>query len=62
MLHEITISGTTGTPPYDEYGGGIRIKAGKNERLVLKIRDNLNLTLTQLSTFDGRVYGYKKII
>ena len=45
-----------------EYGGGIRIKAGKNERLVLKIRDNLNLTLTQLSTFDGRVYGYKKII
>jgi hypothetical protein len=62
MLHEITISGTTGTPPYDVYVCGIRIKAGKNERLVLKIRDNLNLTLTQLSTFDGRVYGYKKII
>jgi hypothetical protein len=47
---------------YDrEYSGGIRLKAGKNERLVLKIRDNLNLTLTQLSTFDGRVYGFKRL-
>jgi len=46
---------------YDrEYSGGIRLKGGTNDRLVLKIRDNLNLTLSQLSSFDGRVYGFKR--
>jgi hypothetical protein len=45
-----------------EYSGGIRLKAGTTDRLVFKIRDNLNVTPSDISSFDGRVYGYKKVI
>jgi len=43
-----------------EYSGGIRLKAGTTDRLVFKIRDNLNLTPSDISSFDGRVYGFKR--
>ena len=43
-----------------EYSGGIRLKAGSTDRLVFKIRDNLNLTPSDISSFDGRVYGFKR--
>lgn len=43
-----------------EYSGGIRLKAGTTDRLVFKIRDDLNLTPSEISSFDGRVYGFKR--
>ena len=43
-----------------EYSGGIRLKAGTTDRLVFKIRDNLNVTPSDISSFDGRVYGFKR--
>lgn len=42
-----------------EYRGGIRLKAGTFDRIIFRIRDNLNLTLSQLSTFDMIAYGYQ---
>lgn len=42
-----------------EYRGGIRLKVGSNDRLTFRIRDNLNLTLSQLSRFDMVAYGFK---
>lgn len=43
-----------------EYSGGIRLKAGTSDRLVFKIRDDLNLTPSEISSFDARVYGFKR--
>jgi len=45
-----------------EYSGGIRLRAGSEDRLVFKIRDDLNLTPSEISSFDGRVYGFKRRI
>ena len=43
-----------------EYTGGLRLKNNSNDKLILRVRDNLNLTLSQLSSFDARVYGYRR--
>lgn len=42
-----------------EYRGGIRLKAGTNDRIVLRVRDNLNLAISQLSKFDMVTYGFE---
>ena len=43
-----------------EYTGGLKLKNNSNDKLTLRVRDNLNLTLSQLSSFDARVYGYRR--
>ena len=43
-----------------EYSGGLRLRSGSEDRLVFKIRDDLNLTPSEISSFDGRVYGFKR--
>ena len=45
-----------------EYRGGLRLKKNANERLVFKIRDDLNLIASQLSSLNGIAYGYKTVI
>ena len=41
---------------------GLRIKAGTNNRLVLRINDNLNIADTELQKFNVIVYGNKRKI
>jgi hypothetical protein len=43
-----------------EYSGGLRLRAGSEDRLVFKIRDDLDRTPSEISSFDGRVYGFKR--
>jgi len=43
-----------------EYSGGVRLRAGSGDRLVFKIRDDLDRTPSEISSFDGRVYGFKR--
>lgn len=43
-----------------EYSGGLRLRAGSSDRLVFKIRDDLDRTPSEISSFDGRVYGFKR--
>lgn len=43
-----------------EYTGGLVLRSDSNDRLIFRIRDDLNLTLTQLSSFDARAYGYRR--
>lgn len=45
-----------------EYGGGLRLRANTSDRLVFKIRDNLNLTPSQISSFNGIAYGFRRKI
>ena len=45
-----------------EYRGGLRLKKNANERLVFKVRDDLNLIASQLSSLNGIAYGYKTVI
>lgn len=42
-----------------EYSGGLKLKSSTSDRLVFKIRDNLNLTPSEISTFNAIAYGYK---
>lgn len=44
----------------EEYSGGLKLRAGTTDRVVFKIRDNLNLTPSEISTFNGKVYGFKR--
>ncbi len=45
-----------------EYSGGLRLKGSTSDRIVFKIRDNLNLTPSEISTFNGIAYGFKRRI
>lgn len=45
-----------------EYGGGLRLNASTSDRIVFKIRDNLNLTPSEISSFNGIAYGFKRRI
>ena len=45
-----------------EYSGGLRLRAGSEDRLVFKIRDDLDRTPSEISSFDGRVYGFKRSV
>lgn len=42
-----------------DYRGGIRLRAGTSDKIVLRVRDNLNLTISQISRFDMVAYGFK---
>lgn len=44
-----------------EYRGGLRLKKNEKERLVFKIRDNLNFIVSELSSLNGTTYGYKTV-
>ena len=44
-----------------EYRGGLRLKKNEKERLVFKIRDNLNFIVSELSSLNGTAYGYKTV-
>ena len=45
-----------------EYRGGLRLKKKEKERLVFKIRDDLNFIVSELSNLNGTAYGYKTVI
>lgn len=42
-----------------DYSGGLKLNANSNDKIVFKIRDNLNLTPSEISTFNAICYGYK---
>ena len=44
-----------------EYRGGLRLKKKEKERLVFKIRDDLNFIVSELSSLNGTTYGYKTV-
>jgi hypothetical protein len=45
---------------YDsDYVGGIRLKSGTTDKLIFRVRDNLNLSISSISTFDFKAYGFK---
>jgi len=44
-----------------EYRGGLRLKKNEKERLVFKIRDDLNFIVSELSSLNGTAYGYKTV-
>lgn len=43
-----------------DYSGGLRLSPQGNDRLIFKIRDNLNLTPSQISSLDAIAYGFKR--